>query len=72
MKLLIHFFIVHKLDLNSDFTSKDCLFGGIKLAKMLIQINMYVLVMVLDSIYVQNFHYLMVMWVKMLLFLELI
>ena len=69
MKLLIHFFIVHKLDLNSDFTSKDCLFGGIKLAKMLIQINMYVLVMVLDSIYVQNFHYLMV---KMLLFLELI
>ena len=32
------FFIVYKLDtcprdLNSDFTLKDCLFGGVKLAK---------------------------------------
>ena len=38
-------------DLNSDFTLKDCFFGGVKLAKMLIQINAYILVMVLDSIH---------------------
>ena len=34
----IHFFIIYKLDtgsrdLNTDFTLKDCLFGGAKLAK---------------------------------------
>ena len=34
----IHFFIVYELDtgsrdLNTDFTLKDCLFGGVKLAK---------------------------------------
>ena len=33
-----YFFVVYKLDpcsqdLNSNFTSKDCLFGGVKLAK---------------------------------------
>ena len=37
---------------NSGFTLKDCLFDGIKLTKkkkkMLIQINTYVVVMVLD------------------------
>ena len=38
---------------NSGFTLKDCLFDGIKLAKkkkkkMLIQINTYIVVMVLD------------------------
>ena len=35
---IIKFFIVYKLDtlsqdLNSDFTLKDCLFGGVRLAK---------------------------------------
>ena len=35
---IIYFFIVFELDtwsrdLNSDFTLKDCLFGGVKLAK---------------------------------------
>ena len=59
------FFIAYELDtlpqdLNSDFTLKECLFGGDELAKMLIQIKMYVVVMVLDSIRVQNFPYLMV------------
>ena len=38
---------------------------------MVIQINTYIVVMVLDSIRVQNFHYLTVAWVKMSLFLEL-
>ena len=38
---------------------------------MMIQINTYIVVMVLDSIRVQNFHYLTVAWVKMSLFLEL-
>ena len=38
---------------------------------MVIQINTYIVVMVLDSICVQNFHYLTVAWVKMSLFLEL-
>ena len=38
---------------------------------MLIQINTCIIVMVLDSIWVQNFHYLMVVWVEMSLFLEL-
>ena len=39
---------------NSGFTLKDCLFDGIKLTKkkkkkkMLIQINTYIVVMVLD------------------------
>ena len=35
---------------------------------MLIQINTYIVVMVLDQIPVQNFNYLMVAWVRMLLF----
>ena len=39
---------------------------------MLIQINTFIMVMILDSIHVQNFHYLRVAWVKMPLFLELI
>ena len=39
---------------------------------LLIQVNTYILVMILDLICVQNFHYLMVVWEKMSLFLELI
>ena len=39
---------------------------------VLIQVNTYILVMILDLICVQNFHYLMVVWEKMSLFLELI
>ena len=59
---MINFFIAYKLDrwssdLNSDFTLKDSLFGGVKL-KM--QINTYILVMLLDSIRVQDFYYLTV------------
>ena len=74
----IFFFIVYELDtwsrdLNSNFTLKDCLFGGVKLAKNSDPgINTYIVIMVLDSIHVQNFHYLMVACVKISLFLELI
>ena len=39
---------------------------------LLIQVNTYILVMILDLICVQNFHYLMVVWEKMSLLLELI
>ena len=51
----IFFFIIYELDtwsrdLNSDFTSKDCLLGDFKLAKLLIRINTYVMAMVLDLI----------------------
>ena len=54
-------FIVYKLDtwsrdLNSNFTLNGCLFGGVKLAKNTILINTYIVLMVLDSIRVQNFH----------------
>ena len=40
------FFIAYELDtwsrdLNSDFTLKHCLFGGVKLAKNADQINVY-------------------------------
>ena len=59
-------------NLNSDFTLKDGLFGGDKLAKSADWENTYLVVMVLDSIRIQKFHYLMVAWVKMSLFLELI
>ena len=55
-------------DLNSGFSLKDCLFGGVKLDK----INQYILVVVLDSIRVKNFYYLTVAWVKLSLSLELI
>ena len=73
----IIFFIVYELDkssqdLNSDFTLKDCLLGGAKLTKMLIQINTYIAVMVLDSTGIQNFHYLTKASGNMSLFLELI
>ena len=37
---------------------------------MLIQTNAYTLVIVLDSIHVQSFHYLSVAWENMSLFLE--
>ena len=43
--------------LNSGFTLKESLFKGVKLAEMMIQINTSILVMVLDSIRVQNSHY---------------
>ena len=92
----IYFFIVYELDrrswdLNSNFTLKDCLFGGVKLAKNA-DLDKYVyhdygtgfdsrsefslpddsMGKNVDSICFQNFHYLMVAWVKMSLFLELI
>ena len=59
---IIFFFIVYALDtwsrdLSSDFTLKEWLFGGFKFAKFLIQINIYILVMVFDSIRIQNFLY---------------
>ena len=49
-------FIVHESDswsqdLNIDFTLKGCLYGGVELlAKTLIQIHLYILVLVLDLI----------------------
>ena len=67
---IINFFILYKLDtqpqdLNSDFTLKDCLFGGVKLTKNVDQGKYIILVMILDLIHVLNFHYLTVAWVKM-------
>ena len=47
-------------DLNFDFTLKDCLFEGIKLAKNAGLDKYAIVVMVLDSIRVQNFHYMMI------------
>ena len=73
----INFLIVDKLDtclpdLNYDFTLKDCLFGGAKLTKNA-DPNKYVCTGTgIRSICVQNFHYLMVVWVKMSLLLEMI
>ena len=58
------FFIVYKL----DAWSRELL----SQLKMLIQINMYIVVMVLDWIPVKNFHYLTVTWLKTLLLLGLI
>ena len=65
----INVVIIHKLDtwsqdLNSDFTLKDCLFLVLSQLNILIQINTYKVVMVLNSIHVQKFHYLTVAWVK--------
>ena len=73
----INFLIVDKLDtwlpdLNYDFTLQDCLFGGAKLTKNA-DPNKYVCTGTgIRSICVQNVHYLMVVWVKMSLLLELI
>ena len=74
-----NFFIVYELDtwsreLNSHFTLKDCLFRGFKLAKSTDpdKYDPDILVMVLDSIHVQNLHYVTAAWVKMALFSELI
>ena len=58
---IICFFIVYELDtgpgdLNSNFTLKYCLFTDVELAKMLIQISTFIVVTVLDSIRVENFH----------------
>ena len=71
------FFIFYELGIwswlsNSNFILKDYLFWGIKLTKILIQINTYIVVMVLHSIHVHNFHYLMIEWVKISLFMSLI
>ena len=73
---IVFFVVVCELDkwsrnLNSDLTLKDCLIGGVKLAKN-VGPDKYVYVMVLDSIRVQNCHYLTVAWVKVSLFVELI
>ena len=61
----IIFLIVYELDtwsqdLNSGFTLKECLFRGAQLAKNANPDKYVYSVMVLDSICVQNFHYLMV------------
>ena len=54
-------FISYKLHkwsryLNIDYAPGDCLFGAIKLTKILILINMDIGVLLLDLIDVQNFH----------------
>ena len=60
-------------EFNYDVNLKYCLFGGVKFTKNAdLCINTHIVVMVLDSIRDQNFNYLMVAWVKMSLFLELI
>ena len=44
-------------DLEFSFTLKDCLFGGIKLAKNADQVNAYIVVVImLGSVCVQNFY----------------
>ena len=61
----INLFIVYELDtwsrdLNSDFTLKDWLFGGVKLARNS-DLDKYIYSGYgIGSIRVQNFHYLMV------------
>ena len=50
---------------NSDPTLKNCLFGAVTLTKTQILINMGVLVMELDLIEDQVFHFLVVDLVKM-------
>ena len=57
-------------DLNLNFTLKDCLFGGVKLARNPDPVNMYMVTVVLDSPPIQNYHYLRVAWVEMSLFLD--
>ena len=73
----IHFFIVYKLNtwsrnLNFDFTLKDCLFGGVKQAENVDPDKYLYSSYGNGSIRVQNFHYLTVAWIKMLLVLVLI
>ena len=73
----IIFFIVYESDiwsrdLNSDFTLKDCLFGGVKLRKNA-DPDKYVYIgygIGFDSLLI-HLHYLTIAWVKMSLFLEL-
>ena len=60
----VNLYITYELDtwsrdLNPDFALGNCLFGVVKLTKILILINMDIVVMVLDSMQVQNF---MVRW----------
>ena len=56
------FFTVYELDiwlqdLSSNFTFKDCLFGGVKLAKNSDPDKTYIVVIVLDLIRGQKFYY---------------
>ena len=74
----IKFFIVYEWDewsrdLNFDFTLKNSLFGGVKLAKNADRDkSVYIFVMVLGLMHVQNFYLKMQVWEKMSLLLELI
>ena len=74
LNIIIIFFIVYELDtrsrdLNYHFT---CLSGGVKLGKNGDPDKYVKTFLVLDSVCVQNFHYLKVVWVNMLLIYELI
>ena len=73
---IVNIYIVYKTSprtINSNFVFKNCLFGAIKLAKLLILIliNGNILVTVLDLIQKKNLHLQMKEVLKMLLFLEL-
>ena len=58
-------------DLNTNFILGSCLFGSVKLIKNADPDKcMYKVVMVFDSICLQNCHYLTVAWEKMSLFLK--
>ena len=54
------------------FTLGNCLFGAVKLTKMMVLINIDIVVMVLDLMCVHNFRSQAVIGVKILLFLVLI
>ena len=61
-------------DLSKDFTLGNCLFGAVRLnqLRLLIQINVDIGVMILDSVYVYNFHGQVVVSLKKFLLLVLI
>ena len=53
------------LNISSNFTIKDYLLGGVKVAKNADPDSYVYTIYGMDSIRVQNFHYLTVEWVKM-------
>ena len=56
-------------DLNTDFTLDNCLFAALKLTENADLTNMNIVVMVLDLMSVDNFHYQMVAGAKISLLL---
>ena len=60
-------------DLDSDFTLKNCIFGGVKLGENADpEKYVYSRLMVLDSIHVHFFHFQILIGVKIAILFELI